>query len=183
MEVKFLDTAIEVNTGEECMLFPWMLLHRDVKQFKLGNVYVMAEWDEPTEQGQAAVNVTIIDWNHKCHKYTKRVDNPEELSAETTKCIDIDLLDYEEYGNYSYIDSKGHLTVAQGYDRIKLKSNDGFTISDVSHNTMSIQPIVESLGIYNYKYLQYFILFYDGSNFKFFYNIQNPLDSYFERTR
>lgn len=172
MKVKFLDSMVEVNTCEESILFSWMLFHKDAESFRLGNVYVDAKWDGP-----AAVHLTVKD-DH--HEYTKYIDNPCELAEEMRKKIDIHSLNYHEYGNYSFVNSKGYLTVAQDGDRIKLKVEDNFSTTDVSHNTMSIHPDVKLLGIDEDGRYQYIFKFKNSGDFRFFYGISNPLDSYFE---
>lgn len=172
MKVKFLDSIVEINTCEESMLFSWMLFHKDATSFRLGDVYVEANWD-----GSTAVHLTVKD-DH--HEYTKYVDNPYDLVEEMRKKIDTHSLSYHDYGNYSLINSKGYLIVAQDDDMMKLKVEDNFSTTDVSHNTMSIYPDVKFLGIDEDSCAQYVLKFKNSGDFRFFYDISNPLDSYFE---
>lgn len=172
MEVKFLDSMVEVRTFDESAMFSWMLFHKDVMQFKMSSVYATAEWDGPS-----AVNVTVMDCRHK---YTQCVDNPIELSTSINSKIDSSSLDYRDYGNYSYVNRNGQLVVAQGSDKITLKVEDDFSATEIDHNTMSIYPDVDPLGIDEDGCFQYILKFKNSGNFRFFYNISNPLDSYFE---
>ena len=163
---------VEVNTGEESLLFSWMLFHKDAMRFRLGKVYAEAEWDGPS-----AVNVTVTDDRHK---YTKHIDNPIELSEEINKKMDSYSLNYRSYGYYSFVNRKGELTVSDGNDQIKLKVENDFSLTGVSHNTMSIYPDIELLGVDEDGCFQYILKFKNSGNFRFFYDISNPLDSYFE---
>ena len=163
---------VSIRTYDESAMFAWMLYHKDVMQFKMGGIYAEAEWDGPS-----AVNVTVIDCRHK---YTQHINNPIEMSTEINSKIDSYALSYRGYGNFSHINRKGELVVAQDDDKISLKVNDDFSLTDVCLSSMYIYPDVKFLGIDEDSCAQYVLTFKNSRKFRFLYDIANPLDSYFE---
>lgn len=172
MELKFLDSTVTINTADEYLLFVWMLYDRDVVEFKIGGVHVTADW------GNSSVDIMVIDGSHK---YTRHIEDPRGFCIETSKNPGLDSLNYDEYGEYSYISSKGYLVVAQGDSKIRMKIDGSGTAKDISYSTTHNNTDVEYIGVDESKRVQYNIKFHSPGEFKFFYDVRDPLDSYFKR--
>ena len=174
MVVNFGGINVLVTTATEDMLFSWMLFHKDVKEFRIGNTYF-----ELIDHSYEEAKVKVSPEEGYVTEIT--IDHPYDWKI-NDNIVDGDIHDliYNKAGDYTAVFSDGHISIGTSLDgdiSLSFNTDNYFELDDVKLSNR-IYPEIKTLGFDEDGMYLYQINFKDYADLTLFYDAANPLDSY-----